>query len=84
MEDWTLCMCMVGLVGLVVVVGLDAVYVYVYDSFAIWSKGPSTLYRERFAYATAGQQFTGNVWTLKGDVYTRVGGGERVAALQGF
>ena len=85
-------MCMVGLVGLVVVVGLDAVYVYVYDSFAIWSKGPSTLYRERFAYATAGQQFAGNVWfpktsfnwTLKGDVYTRVGGGERVAALQGF
>ena len=81
-----------------VVVGLD--YVYVYDSFAIWSKGPSTLYRERFVYekklvkvfATAGQQFAGNVWfpktsfnwTLKGDVYTRVGGGERVAALQGF
>ena len=49
-------MCMLGLVGLVVVVGLDAVYVYVYDSFAIWSKGPSTLYTERFAYESICQR----------------------------
>ena len=54
-----MCMCMLGLVGLVVVVGLDAVYVYVYDSFAIWSKGPSTHYRERFAYESLREMFGG-------------------------